>query len=257
MNFKRILSAVLGLSLAALLTAIPGSAESKNTKDEAGFNANQKEEIQAIVKDYLIKNPEVIRDAIQELNKRHEAAALENRSKILSKLYKEDSPYSTGKGNITLIEFFDYNCGYCRLVFNDLIKLTEKEKDFRIIFMEYPTRSKDSLIASQIAVAAAKQNKYFEFHRAAMTVEGGVTEEKALKIAADIGLNMDKLKADMKLPEVQEIIQKNMQLGASLGVEGTPAFFIGDEVIPGAQENLEQMLVGFIEQIRQKGCRSC
>lgn len=249
MNLKRILSAVLGLSLAAVLTVGTSKAES--------FDAKKKEEIHTIIKEYLLNNPEVIRDAIQELNKRHEAAAAENRGKLLSKIYKEDSPYSVGKGKITLVEFFDYNCGYCRLVFNDLVKLTEKEKDFRIVFIEYPTRSKDSLVASQIAVAAAKQNKYFEFHRAAMTVEGGLTQEKAFQIAADVGLNIDKLKADMQSPEVQATLQNNMQLGASLGVEGTPAFYIGDEVIPGAQENLEQLVIGYIKQIREKGCRSC
>ena len=128
MNLKRIFSVVLAFCLTALLTITSANAEGKNT-----FTPEQTEAVKGIVKDYLLKNPEVIRDAIQELNKRHEAAAKEKRKIVLRKLYKEDSLYSIGKGNVTLVEFFDYNCGYCRMVFQSLADLAKEEKDFRIV----------------------------------------------------------------------------------------------------------------------------
>jgi protein-disulfide isomerase len=252
MNLKRIFSTVFTFCLTALLTMTSANAEGKNT-----FTPKQTEAIKGIVKDYLLKNPEVIRDAIQELNKRHEATAKEKRKTVLKKLYKEDSLYSIGKGKVTLVEFFDYNCGYCRLVFQSLADLAKEEKGLRIVFIDYPIRSQASMVASQATIAAAEQGKYFELHGALMKVEGAITEDKVFEVAASIGLDVKKLKVDMAKPKVKEAIQRNMKLGTDLGVEGTPAFFIGDQVIPGAQKNLKELLKTYIKEIRSKGCSVC
>jgi protein-disulfide isomerase len=127
----------------------------------------------------------------------------------------------------------------------------------RVVFIEFPILSEESRKASEAAIAAAKQNKYFEFHRALMAKPGPATEEKALKVASEIGLDVEKLKKDMASPETAELIEKNLNLGTSIGVQGTPAFFVGDESIPRAPENLKQILSKAVDQVRSKGCSVC
>jgi protein-disulfide isomerase len=251
MSAKRILSA------AALIAAVFAAAPATRAQDSGPFDQKQKEAIESIVKGYLLKNPDVIREAIAELNKRQEAEAAEKRKGELASLYKQDSPFSSGKGKFTIVEFFDYNCGYCRHAFEEVIKLTDAEKDVRVIFIEFPILSEESRKASEAGIAAAKQNKYFEFHRALMAKAGPATEEKALKVAGEIGLNIEQLKKDMASPETAAIIEKNLAMGTAMGVQGTPAFFVGDEAIPGAPDNLKQILTAAVEQVRSKGCSVC
>jgi protein-disulfide isomerase len=249
MSAKRIFSAVL---LSAVL-AVPAS----RAQDSGTFDKKQTEAIEGIVKSYLLKNPEVIREAITELNKRQEAEAAEKRKGELASIYKQETPFASSKGKLTVVEFFDYNCGYCRHAFDEVIKLTDAEKDVRVVFVEFPILSEESRKASQIAVASTKQDKYFEFHRALMAKPGPATEEKALKVASEIGLNVEQLKKDAASPETDAIIEKNLALGTAIGVQGTPAFFVGDEAIPGAPDNLKQILTAAVQQVRTKGCSVC
>ena len=250
MSAKRILSV-------AMISAVLAVSSSQAQDATPPFDQKQSEAIEGIVKNYLMKNPEVIREVIGELNKRQEALAAEKRKEVLGSIYKEDSAFASGKGKVTLVEFFDYNCGYCRHAFNDVIKLTDSEKDLRVVFVEFPILSDESRKASEIAIAAAKQSKYFEFHRALMGKAGPATEEKALKVASEIGLNMEQLKKDRASPETAALIEKNLSLGTSIGVQGTPAFFVGDEAIPGAPEDLKQVLATAVQQVRTKGCSVC
>ena len=233
--------------------------QAKNAPSAGGnsFTAVQKDSIRKIIREYLLQEPEVLREAIAELNKRQELAAEVERKKALATLYKEKSPYSTGNGKITLVEFFDYNCPYCRHALDNILHFTKEEKDVRVVFVEFPILSEDSRTASEAAIAAAKQNKYFEFHQALMQHQGPVKEDVVYKVAADVGLDVEKLKADMASPEVKETIEKNLQLGTAMGVQGTPAFFIGDEAIPGAPQELKSMLKTAVTSIREKGCSIC
>jgi protein-disulfide isomerase len=243
-----------GLALAAMTaTAILPS----HAQEKASFDDAQKQAIQGIIKEYLLTQPEIIREAIEELNKRQAAQADEERKKALSSLYKEDTPFSSGKGKVTLVEFFDYNCGYCRKAFENIIGITEEEKDLRVVFVEFPILSEGSRIASEAAIASAKQNKYFEYHTAMMRHNGPVDGDVAFKIAGEIGLDVEKLKADMKAPEVAELIEKNLQLGTAMGVQGTPAMFIGDETIPGAPDDLQAILKTAVNEISENGCSVC
>jgi len=221
------------------------------------FDARQKDAIRAIMKEYLLQQPEILREAIAELNKRQEMAAEGERKKALASLYKEQSPFSTGDGKVTVVEFFDYNCGYCRKAFHNLVSVANDDKDVRVVFVEFPILSEESRLASQAAIAATKQNKYFEFHRALMEHNGPVKEDTIFKAAADVGINVEKLKEDMKAPEVNELIEKNLQLGTAMGVQGTPAIFVGDEAIPGAPGDLGRILKTAIGGIREKGCSIC
>ncbi|WP_088347403.1 MULTISPECIES: DsbA family protein [Rhodomicrobium] len=240
------------LVAAASAFVIPSSAQ-----DAAAFDAKQKDAIRAIVKEYLLEQPEILREAITELNKRQEVAATEERKKALATLYKQDSPFSTGSGKITLVEFFDYNCGYCRKAFDNLVGVANQEKDVRVVFVEFPILSEGSRVASQAAIASTKQGKYFPFHQGLMKYKGEVKEDVVFKVAAEVGLDVEKLKADMKLPEVDALIEKNLELGTAMGVQGTPAIFVGDEAIPGAPENLNAILKTAVAGIREKGCSVC
>jgi protein-disulfide isomerase len=221
------------------------------------FDAKQKDAIRAIMKEYLLEQPEILREAIAELNKRQEMAAEGERKKALAGLYKQDTPFSTGDGKVTVVEFFDYNCGYCRKAFHNLVGVAKDDKDVRVVFVEFPILSEESRVASQAAIAATKQNKYFEFHQALMEHNGPVKEDVIFKIAGDIGIDVAKLKVDMNAPEVNELIEKNLQLGTAMGVQGTPAIFVGDEAIPGAPEDLGRILKTAVAGIREKGCSIC
>jgi protein-disulfide isomerase len=241
----------------AIMAAVATNASPAKAQDKPVFDAAQKEAIRAIMKEYLLEQPEILREAITELNRRHEVAAEGERKKVLSSLYKEETPYSTGEGNITLVEFFDYNCGYCRKAFNEIVGLTKEEKDLRVVFVEFPILSEDSRVASQAAIASVKQDKYWEFHSALMAHKGPITSEAVFKVAGDVGLDVEKLKTDMQAPEVDAEIEKNLQLGTAMGIQGTPAFFVGDEAIPGAPEQLKSILKKEVANIREKGCSVC
>ncbi len=252
MSLTRKLIGIAVAAAAAAAIVIPSYAQNTET-----FDAKQKDAIRAIIKEYLLEQPEILREAINELNKRQEVAAAEERKKSLAPLYKEATPFSTGNGKITLVEFFDYNCGYCRKAFHNVLDLAKEEKDFRVVFVEFPILTEGSRVASEAAIAATKQGKYFEFHRALITFNGPVKADTVFKVAADVGLDVEKLKADMKAPEVDALIEKNLQLGTAMGVQGTPAFFIGDQSIPGAPEELKSIIKSAVAEIRQKGCSIC
>jgi protein-disulfide isomerase len=241
----------------AIMAAVATNASPAKAQDKPVFDAAQKEAIRAIMKEYLLEQPEILREAITELNRRHEVAAEGERKKVLSSLYKEETPYSTGEGNITLVEFFDYNCGKSRKAFNEIVGLTKEEKDLRVVFVEFPILSEDSRVASQAAIASVKQDKYWEFHSALMAHKGPITSEAVFKVAGDVGLDVEKLKTDMQAPEVDAEIEKNLQLGTAMGIQGTPAFFVGDEAIPGAPEQLKSILKKEVANIREKGCSVC
>ena len=251
---------------AAAAAPKPAATETKTAQADAkpaakaggdSFSNAQKSAIRKIIREYLLQEPEVLREAINELNKRQEMAAEVERKKVLASLYKEKSLYSTGDGKITLVEFFDYNCPYCRHALDNVLKFTKEEKDVRVVFVEFPILSDDSRIASQAAIAAAKQDKYFEFHRALMQHQGPAKADVIFKVASDVGLDVEKLKTDMQSPAVKEVIERNLQLGTSMGVQGTPAFFIGDEAIPGAPEELKTLLKNAVASIKSKGCSIC
>jgi protein-disulfide isomerase len=250
MSIKRILSVA---AVSAVLAVSSSQAQDKASV----FDEKQTQAIEGIVKSYLLKNPELLREVIAELNKRQEVAAAEKRKEALASIYKSESPFSMGSGKLTVVEFFDYNCGYCRQAFGEVVKLTEQEKDARVVFVEFPIMSEESRKASEIAIAAARQGKYFAFHQGLMAKAGPATEEKALKVATELGLNMDQLKKDRESPETAALIERNLALGTAMGVEGTPAFFVGDRAIPGAPDDLRKQLSANLAEVRSKGCSVC
>ena len=146
------------------------------------------------------------------------------------------------KGDVPMIEFFDYNCGYCKKAFSDVAKLIDKDKQVKVILKEFPILSKGSEEASRVALAAKMQGKYWEFHRAMLENQGQANEARALRVAEKLGLDMTRLKKDMASPEVKKEIDDTRKLATKMGIQGTPHFIVGDRIIPGAPENLAELL---------------
>src|SRR3990172_3901380 len=157
-------------------------------------------------------------------------------------------------GDVPIVEFFDYNCGFCKKAFPDVAKLMEKDKKVRVILKEFPILSKGSEEASRVALAATMQGKYWEFHRAMLEVQGQATEASALRTAEKLGLDMPRIKKDMASAEVKKEIEDTRKLAAKIGIQGTPHFIVGDRVIAGAPENLGEMLDKHLSDVRKEGC---
>jgi protein-disulfide isomerase len=220
------------LSLAAVL--MMGSAPVM----AAEFTDVQKAEIQALVKEYILENPGIVFEAAEKHQAAETAAASE---KAVAKIaeYKttfakdEHVAFGNPKGDVTIVEFFDYNCGYCKRALPDLQKLVEQDKNVRVVLQEMPILGPTSLTASQWALAAKRQDKYFEFHSALMDYRGAKEESDLSKIAQGLGLDVEKMKADANSQEVADELKKSMEIARDIGVQGTPAFVIGDEFVPG------------------------
>jgi protein-disulfide isomerase len=160
-------------------------------------------------------------------------------------------------GDITVVEFFDYNCGYCKRGLEDIVKLVESDPKVRVVFKELPILSKGSEQAAHVAIAAKNQGKYWEMHKAMLRAKGHMDEATALRLAEKLGLDMDKLKADMASPEVKAEIARDEGLAKKMGVNGTPHFLVGDRAIPGAPEDLYKQLTENVQELRKKGCADC
>ena len=207
------------------------------------------EQIEKIVREYLLREPKVVFDALQELQRqeaeataaRQRAAIAANRNKLL------DDPLTPVGGNpdgdVTLVEFFDYRCTYCRRVVSSMRELLDEDDGLRVVFKDMPVLGPDSVRAARAALASRKQDGYVPFHFALMASDD-LSLAGIRAIAKGVGLDPDRLEADMEAPEVSAVIEANYALAHELGIEGTPAFVIGDQLIPGAVEKarLEQLI---------------
>ncbi len=228
----------------------------------AEFNDAQKKELGDIIRQYLMENPEVLRDAMQELERKQQlaedAARVDSLKALSSDIYrsKDDLVGGNPNGNVTLVEFFDYNCGYCKRAFPDVMKMIETDKDLRLVMKEFPILGPGSTYAARAALASRKQGKYWEYHMAMMAHEGRIDESVADQIAQANGLDVKKLKADMEADEVNQVIARNMQLADVLKIQGTPAFIIDETIIPGAVGY--EALTAVVKQVRDNGgCKIC
>ncbi len=212
----------------------PASVVSPSTPAE-----NDVEAIEKIVRNYLMKNPVVIREAMQalqaqELKEKQERAANQMKELRTEILFDPGSPVAgNAKGDISIVVFFDYNCGYCKQTVPKLQSISEKDPLVRIVFKEFPVLGPQSTFAAKAALAASRQGKYVEFHNALMTAE--TTDEDSIKsISKTLGIDYSKLQKDMADPQIDEQIIRTQQLAGSLDINGTPAYIIGDRIIPGA-----------------------
>ncbi len=209
------------------------------------------------VRDYLLANPEVIVEAMQTLEARRQQAEESEAQSVLDARVDDvfNDPESPVGGNpdgdVTMVEFFDYNCPYCRQVAPVIIDAEADDPELRIVYKEFPILGPGSIFAAKAALAAARQGRYVEFHKAMMNASGRVDEALTLSIAEEAGLDIERLKQDMKDPAVQAEIDGNIELAQALRINGTPAFVIGDEILRGATD-LETM-TGLIEEARRDG----
>lgn len=240
------------------MTALASASEAKTLSPE------MRREFEALIKDYLIRNPEIMMDVqaaletkMEKLQTEKTAAALKDHA---AELFQMSSAPAAGnpKGDITIVEFFDYNCGYCKKALPDLANLVQTDKNVRVVLKEFPILSKGSEEASKVAIAARMQGKYWDFHLAMLGLQGQANEASALKIAEKTGLDMARLKKDMTSAEVKKEIDDTRALAQKMGINGTPHFLVGDKVIAGAPENLSEVLASNIAELRKAGgCKVC
>jgi protein-disulfide isomerase len=234
------IKARLAFAAAAVSLAFMGSAPVL----AESFSTDQRAEIGTIIKDYLLSHPEVMQDVMAELEKRqqsaeaekHRAAVVENKTALFS------SPHQVvlgnPQGNVTMVEFFDYNCGYCKRAMSDMLDLIKADGNLKFVLKEFPVLGEGSVEAARVAVAARMQDssgkKYVEFHQKLLGSRGAADKMRALAVAKEVGFDMPRLERDMGSDEVKKTIEENMKLAEALGVSGTPSYVVGDEVVVGA-----------------------
>ena len=255
--------AALGFAALAASTLPEAFAEEPVASAATAFSDEQKKAIGEIVKDYLTKNPEVLVDVQAALEAKLEKEQSEKLKTFLSEnakdIYRgaESTVAGDPNGDITVVEFFDYNCGYCKRGLPQVQKLIQGDTKIRFVFKELPILSKGSEETARAALAAKRQGKYWEFHQAMLTAKGQANEASSLKAAEGLGLDMAKFKTDMASDAVKDELGKMKELAKKMGINGTPHFLVGDKSIPGAPEDLHDQLESLVEGFRKSGCAAC
>ncbi len=223
------------LGLAAGLVAAPAQAAEPLTPE-------QKAAVEQVIHDYFLKHPEFMVEVLHAAQAKLKQEKADDARQAIAAMRDEllhDASAPVGgnpEGDVTIVEFFDYRCPYCKQVEPMLEALLKEDRKLRIVYKEFPVLGPESIYATRIALAAVKQGKYRAFHNAMMMTKGQITEDVILKVAASAGVDVNKAKADMNAPEILEIIKRNFALAEALDIQGTPAFIIGDALLPGATD---------------------
>lgn len=252
--FKRLIAPAF---VALLAVSAPVLAQS------APPTADERARIESIIRDYLLKNPEVLQEALVELEKRQAQAEDRARAAAFSAnrqaLYRAPNQVVLGnpQGDVTLVEFFDYNCGFCKRALAETLELLRSDPRLRIVLKDFPVLGQGSMEAAQVAVALKMQitpPKYLEFHQKLLGGRGQANGARALEVAREVGADMARLQRDMQSPQVRETLAENMRLAETLRINGTPTYVVGDEVVVGAvgleklRENLARARVACAAQ---------
>jgi protein-disulfide isomerase len=228
--------------LAGAWSATAVDAQRAQTSPEMSTEPTELDPFGQRVREYLLRNPEVIMEALQILQERQRAAEAENVKRTIAERSEEilndpDAPVGGNPaGDVTLVEFFDYNCPYCRRVAPTVAELEDTDSDLRIVYKEFPILGASSQFAARAVLASRKQGKYVSFHNALMQATEQVKEESVIEIVRTVGLDTEQLRVDMQDPAIQEATARNLRLANALGVTGTPSFVIGQEIVPGAAD---------------------
>ena len=222
----------------ALALGLPSAAPAQS------FSTDQRGEIEKIVREYLLNNPQLLQEVMAELEKRqaladaekHRAAIKEHATLIF------DSPHQVTlgnpKGDVTMVELFDYNCGYCKRALSDMLDLIKTDPKLKVVLKEFPVLGEGSTQAAQVAVAVRMQDKtgkkYLEFHQKLLGGRGQADKARALAVAKEIGLDMARLEKDMASEEVKTTIAETFKIADAIGLNGTPSYVIGGEAVIGA-----------------------
>jgi protein-disulfide isomerase len=221
---------------ALLMLALPAAAEE--------FSAPQKTEIEHIIRDYLVSHPEVLQEAIAELDKRQAAADVEKAKAAVASnaetLFNSSRQVVLGNqsGDVTMVEFFDYNCAYCKRALSDMMSLLKDDPKLKVILKEFPVLGPGSVEAAKVAVAVRMQDKsgkkYLEFHQKLLGGRGQADKAHALAVAKEVGMDMKRIDTDMASDEINVSLEESLKLGETLGLNGTPSYVIGSDVVIGA-----------------------
>ena len=222
---SRVFASVIALPLMSIGLATTPATADIDQKDRA--------EMQQVIEQYIQNNPEVLRDALMTLAAREEAERV--RAGIMLVRNDDGDPVmGNPNGRVTVYEFSDYNCGYCKRMFAPIMQMLAANDDVRIVVKEFPILSQSSVTAAKAGIAAQKQGQFKSFHTEMMTHRGQVNDSSIMQAAGAAGLDLSQLEQDMDSPETTAIIARTRSAAAALGINGTPGLVIGDTVIPGA-----------------------
>lgn len=233
---------------AALLLGLTLAAPVAHAQEDQPFSPKQTDAVRKIVRDYLMEHPEVIGEAIEALREKMRVQAEADAKKAIEarkdEIFnaKDDPVAGNVKGDVVLVEFFDYNCPYCKVVMDPMLEAAKADGKTRVVFKDMPILSEDSTTASRVALAAKKQGKYDEVHRAFMKYRGKLDEKTIFRLAGEAGANVEQLRKEMMAPEIDKQIRKNIELAHALDIASTPTFIVAD-----ANGNAARVLSGAIE----------
>ena len=249
-NRKWMIMAGGGLAIAAAVSVWfwqAGSTSSTEAASEAalaaGINAQEQRAIEAIVRDYILKNPEIIPEAVELLQNRQKAGAIDGVRAQVEKPFAGNAFAGNPNGDVTVVEYSDFNCPYCKQTERDLARLIAEDKNVKVVFRELPILSETSNDAALMALAAAKQGKYYAFHKT-MFATGRPTPSTIEAAAKEVGLDMAAARAFIQSPEAKAEIANNIAIAQQLRFTGTPAWVIGDQSEVGAigYDGLKEMV---------------
>jgi protein-disulfide isomerase len=250
--------------LALTLAALAAAGFAFAATPAGALTDKDRPEVEAIIKDYLVKHPEVLRDALESLEKMQASEESKKQSAVIAANHKVifDSPRGPSIGNpngdVTLVEFFDYNCGYCKHALGDVMKLVKDDPKLKVVLKEFPVLGPGSVDAAKVAVAVRMQDsghKYFEFHKRLLGGRGEANKERALAAAKDAGFDIARIQKDMESPEVANTIRESMGIAQALGINGTPTFIVANEMVVGAMGY--DALKSKIDAVRKCGKATC
>jgi protein-disulfide isomerase len=235
MTSFRLLASVM---FALALCGMPQGASAQS------FSDTQRGDIEVIVRNYLLAHPEVLEEAMAELTKRQSAAEAEKQQASVAKnaeaIFSSPRGVTIGNkdGDVTFVEFFDYNCGYCKRAMADMLDLMKSDSKLKVVLKEFPVLGPGSVEAAQVAVAVRMQDpggkKYLDFHQKLLGGKGQADKARAMAAAKEAGLDMGKIEKDLANPEVRATLEENFKLAEAMGMNGTPSYVIGKQVVIGA-----------------------
>jgi len=223
---------VLACAFLALVPSRPITA--------AEIAPEQRQAIEGIIHDYLMQNPDVLIEALRAAEDKANRDADAKAALVLKdrrgEVFNDPATPVGGnpQGDVTIVEFFDYRCPYCKQVQPALQTLIDQDPKLRFVYKEMPVLGAPSVTAAHAALAARLQGRYEAFHAAMMATKGQITDEVVYQVAGSVGLDIDRLKRDMKAPEIEQAVKANLALAKALEIHGTPGFIIGEHIVPGA-----------------------
>jgi len=232
-------------ALAAALALFAVAAPTFDVARAEVFSSEQRDEIEKIVREYLLRNPQVLQEVVQEMERRQALADAEKHREAIKQntaaIFNSSRQVVLGnpQGDVTLVEFFDYNCSFCRRAVADALDLIKNDANLRLVLKEFPVLGEGSTQAAQVAVAVRMQDKtggrkYLEFHQKMFTSRGQIDRARALAVAREIGLDVARVERDMASQESKVTLEESFRLAEALGINGTPTYVLENQVIVGA-----------------------